>query len=146
MESQNKYVLTITIRDSPPRCYALEGYQVQIGRSENNHVTIDDEAVSSIHCEFIKGVNFPRWRFRDLGSTNGSELNGQISPADAIELNDRDEIILGGAVKLHFLSIHKVKISESLEDTPDVNPVAAAIARQGREDLECTQIIRLKAD
>ncbi|MFO0744909.1 MAG: FHA domain-containing protein [Myxococcota bacterium] len=64
-----------------------------IGRMEGD-VLVDDPAVSSRHLEI---ENFgPNLRYvRDLGSTNGSELNGKILGNDRMPLKDGDVLQIG---------------------------------------------------
>ena len=140
-------VLVVTIRNQAPKCYHVDRDQIQIGRKDNNHLRIDDKAVSNIHCEFIRDLNSGRWIFRDLGSTNGSKINGDLLKWDAMPVQDGDEIVLGNVIQLFFLSVNKLNEPESLDEDedPDVNPVAAAVARQSLEDMEGTQLIRLKS-
>ena len=63
--------------DAPPKVLAaLEEDIVYIGRSPPpGGITIDSKAVSREHAVFIKISNL--WFYKDLGSSNGSWLNGQ---------------------------------------------------------------------
>ena len=64
-----------------------------IGRQTNNHITILDPGISSVHClitfEFRQG-----FVIRDLGSLNGTFVN-QKKIDGKLSLNDGDEITLG---------------------------------------------------
>jgi hypothetical protein len=55
---------------------------VRVGRALDNDIVIPDDRVSRHHLEFQKFGDI--WRVRDLGSGNGTELNGQpVQTADA---------------------------------------------------------------
>ena len=141
-------VLVVTIRNQIPQCYQVQGDRIRVGRGNSNHLIIDDQAVSNIHCEFIRDPKSGQWIFRDLGSTNGSQLNGHHTNCDAMSVVDGDEIVLGNVIQIFYLRAYQLEVPESLEEEedPDVNPVAAAVARQAMEDMEGTQLIKLKAN
>ena len=74
-----------------------------IGRDSSNSVSLDDKLVSRKHAiiKKIKGVNF----IRDLGSTNGTFVNGkQIPSEEYICLQPNDKITIGRTElsMLHF--------------------------------------------
>lgn len=76
----------------------LEGYSVfRIGRTSiNEMVILEDKSVSREHCLIFKNEN-GNYVLRDLGSSNGTFLNGRkISSADA-DLSSGDRIMVGSA-------------------------------------------------
>lgn len=70
-----------------------------IGR-RNADITIAIAAVSRRHAEITEqhGVYY----LRDLGSRNGTALNGELLEDQPAALGDRDLIVLGGVVSLVF--------------------------------------------
>tara|TARA_R110002096_G_scaffold13623_1_gene47992 strand:- start:4507 stop:4932 length:426 start_codon:yes stop_codon:yes gene_type:complete len=134
----------VTVSNEAPRCFHVDGDLIRIGRSKHNHLQIDNPALSNTHCEFVKGADSSQWIFRDLGSTNGSQINGMAVGWDALLIQYGDEVILGKAVTLNILTVEELEVPEPMDEgDSDVNPVAAAMARQAREDLEGTQLIKL---
>jgi hypothetical protein len=67
-----------------------------VGRSKDAHLQLsyDDPYFSRRH--FLVEVNPPRVRLTDLGSRNGTHVNGQ--QVDAAELKDRDEVRAGHTI------------------------------------------------
>ncbi|MBV9850393.1 MAG: FHA domain-containing protein [Armatimonadetes bacterium] len=64
-------------------------------RSENNVVLRDDPYISGTHAQIIAEDDV--FRLTDLGSTNGTFLNGQrLNPNEPVVLQAGDEITLGG--------------------------------------------------
>ena len=71
--------------------HELIGDVVRIGRAPSNDIVIDDPTVSAEHASLTKSPS--GYRLRDLGSTNGTHING-VSITDA-ELKDGAEIRFG---------------------------------------------------
>ena len=71
--------------------YLLEKRQVGVGRGAENAITIDDQAMSKAHAVFE--FSDSGYRIRDLGSMNGTLLNG--SEIGVAELKHGDRIKMG---------------------------------------------------
>ncbi len=54
----------------------LDKPRISLGRRETNTVVLDDRMASGHHCEIDKDVN--GYTIRDLGSTNGTLVNGEL--------------------------------------------------------------------
>ena len=73
--------------------YVIEG-DISLGRSSRNDVVIKDKFVSKNHL-LIREKN-QRYYLEDLGSANGTFLNGvKIDPNELIELKSNDKIGVG---------------------------------------------------
>ena len=70
---------------------------VFIGRSSRNDIQINDIKLSRKHLKVFKiGESFS---IEDLGSTNGTLLNGEmITPGKSYEVTERDTIVIGNTV------------------------------------------------
>ena len=68
--------------------------EVTIGRTENNSIAIDDISVSRQHASISLGST-GHW-IQDLGSRNGTRVNGQKLSAEGALLRNGDRIALGG--------------------------------------------------
>lgn len=83
------------------RTYQLYRGETTIGRSPENHIYItDDTTVSKVHAKIVEQNN--HYRLYDLGSTNGTRVNGQWV-RQPILLQSNDEIQLGDRTILRFL-------------------------------------------
>jgi Nif-specific regulatory protein len=72
--------------------FALAGEETSIGRDHTNALPINDRSVSRRHCS-IRKLAPEQFEIRDLGSRNGTAVNGL--PVTARVLADGDEIRLG---------------------------------------------------
>ena len=73
------------------RTHALEGGKVVLGRSKDSDIQVEDANVSRRHAELRREGD--AWWLVDLGSTNGTELNGKRVQRSKLE--DGDTITLG---------------------------------------------------
>jgi len=74
--------------------YPLSGMRLSLGRERNNNIAIRDANVSRSHAELVNEGG--RWTIRDLGSTNGTQVNDH--PVSQSELFDGDTITVGMTV------------------------------------------------
>ncbi len=100
------------------------GQITTIGRATTNRLVIPDEICSRNHCEvfFDSGI----WKLRDLGSRNGTRVNGEPISGD-IQLTEGREFQIGNTTiafslnpkaKTNTLPKHKsVTVDEAGEDT-----------------------------
>ena len=74
------------------RAFTLPGQAETIGRESKNDIVIPDINVSRVHAE-IRQDESGAWILTDLGSTNGTFVNGRQIKSTA--LHDADRIIVG---------------------------------------------------
>lgn len=72
--------------------HPLGGSQIVVGRNADAHICLDHETVSRNHAELLCGP-FGQWWIHDLGSTNGTYVNG--SQVQDRMLNPGDEVRIG---------------------------------------------------
>jgi len=79
--------------------YPLHGDALTLGRGTDNDLVLPDIALSRKHLRLMSTQS--GWSFRDLGSGNGTRLNGRS--CDEGELQDGDQLEVGNSV-LEYLS------------------------------------------
>lgn len=86
--------LIVTLQDGTQNTFDLIDDTLTIGRLPDNTLQIDDASVSSHHATLtlVDGD----YVYRDIGSTNGSRLNGKtLQPDTDHRLQNGDSLMLG---------------------------------------------------
>ena len=85
-----------------------DGHKIQltteltlIGRASSNDIVVDDVEVSRQHAG-IRGDRGGHW-IEDLGSRNGTFVNGVQLEGEGKRLRDNDRIELGGATSVYWV-------------------------------------------
>jgi len=79
-------------------------YDERIGRLDPLEIVLDDTSVSRYHAEIR--ITDRGWRVRDLGSTNGTRLNGaRMERAVAVGIRSGDKLVVG-TTTLRFVGEH----------------------------------------
>ncbi|MEU4425088.1 FHA domain-containing protein [Actinoplanes sp. NPDC024001] len=116
------------------RLVALAGPLLSIGRAPANEVAIDSRRVSRLHAVLER---FPSgWSIRDLGSTNGTSVNG-VPLRQARPLHDGDRIDIGPARLLY-----RCPDVQPATETVTVEPAPAVPSLTRRERDVLTALCR----
>jgi len=99
-QGQDVAMLMLREGTSPRSQWPLKGMVTLIGRSEGCQVFIDDRQASRHHARVMATAD--GYIVEDLGSKNGTYLNGQLLTAPAV-LKDGDEIGIAFAARLAFV-------------------------------------------
>jgi len=95
--------MTIEVGDEP----------VEIGRTKENTVVLDNPTVSSRHCSISRDGN--RYVLRDLGSTNGTRVNAR--DIQETSLRPKDIVQVGSVEFLFDADDVEVVDTSNLSDT-----------------------------
>ncbi len=94
-----QYRLVVKSGEGIGTVYALEAAQISLGRDQNNDIVFSEIEVSRHHARLIRYED--TFLLEDLGSTNGTFVNGQRVSAP-YALRPGDEIALGPNLVLVF--------------------------------------------
>ena len=89
-DSARRAYLLVSTRGSRPVQFDLGGPLIGVGRASDNDVIVDDPMVSRHHCQLK--LQHGAYSFTDLGSRNGSWINGEqvsevaLGPGDSIQI------------------------------------------------------------
>jgi LCP family protein required for cell wall assembly len=96
MGEKRRELLQVRAAGGGEATVALAAAAVRIGRAPGNQVVLPDAYASGTHAELVSQRG--QRCLRDLGSTNGTRLNGQPIPPRTLQpLHDGDVIRIGGS-------------------------------------------------
>lgn len=120
--------LTITGHDAQPTTFVIAPGETGIGRSAENAVVLDGDGVSRRHARLKwDGREF---RLEDLGSKNGTLVNGQ--PVEGLQLLANGDVIGLPGWTLRFEADEETatrSVSSGGRATADSNPARSVILR-----------------
>src|ERR1041384_3835129 len=97
----------------------LDSERVPLGTDPTNDVSLESPSVSGVHAVFERfGV---RWCVRDLGSRNGTFVNGERIIAERT-LRDGDELLLGKLRVVFYGTGAGPRRTEAIEPPPHLTP------------------------
>ncbi|MFC1582444.1 FHA domain-containing protein [Planctomycetota bacterium] len=108
--------LTIRCRGAEEEVTFTDEEIVTIGRSAKNNLQIPDNRASRKHCLIEKAEQ--GYRVVDLGSRNGTQLNGKKISAQALQKGDR--IVTGEAT----IIVNEIGAGRPVETAPAAAPAA----------------------
>ncbi|MDD5520925.1 MAG: FHA domain-containing protein [Kiritimatiellae bacterium] len=88
-------VLTITSGELKGQKIDIDRDEITIGRSDQNHISLNEPAVSAKHCVVIRDGK--KYTIKDLHSTNGTRLNGRNISESRLKPND---VIMVGTIEI----------------------------------------------
>lgn len=98
-QTDQQFRLTMQTGPNPGEVFVLSGAEITIGRDSNNTIAINDPEISRRHAQLsLQGSSF---LFQDLGSTNGSFVNGKRLMGPHL-LRPGETITLGEGITLVF--------------------------------------------
>ncbi|MCA0457889.1 MAG: FHA domain-containing protein [Chloroflexi bacterium] len=124
MQQTDNFRLVVRRGPQPNQVYDLNKDIITIGRDITNDITINDPEVSRHHLRFTRGAG--GFTLEDLGSTNGTFVNGQRLTG-AKPLNNGDMLGLGETVTLGYEMVRGGMAAAPMGQ--DVAPVAPSPLR-----------------
>jgi two-component system, cell cycle response regulator len=100
-QTQNAYLIVISAKSAATigKMQKLDKPEMVLGRSTDAHLQVEDDGISRKHAKVMAGPN-GHFQLIDLGSTNGTFLNGVR--VNVATLQDGDKIQIGSNTVLKF--------------------------------------------
>ena len=121
----------------------LSGKRLRIGRTQGCWLVLDSDRVSRVHAE-LTCDDADQWTVTDLGSANGTLVNGQTVTTH--QLNPGDVVNVGG-FELHFID-ESQPIEAELAPEPILGfaSIEAATSNQIASDVSALQTVNALLD
>jgi len=127
--------LLITFPSGERVTHELADQTITIGRLSDNDIELDDISVSSHHAELT--LNDGDYQLKDLGSTNGTKVNGTRGTDWALQDGD---IIIFGKVQADYSS----EIPSSKHIPPEAQARTVEFANESLRPSDFTNASRFK--
>lgn len=101
MSNQEVAMLLVQEGNSPKTQWPLVKSTMLIGRDSDSDIQIDDRQVSRRHAEITQTAE--GYTLRDLGSKNGTFLNGEVISQEPRLIRNGDEVGIALCAKLTFI-------------------------------------------
>ncbi|MBA4032930.1 MAG: hypothetical protein C0478_18845 [Planctomyces sp.] len=122
MELMLKAELKILVGKHQGKVISLAAKKFLVGREQDCHLRPNSDLVSRHHCVFT--IDDYAVRLRDLGSTNGTQVNGENIRGEII-LNEGDKVTIG---KLELQLQLKVEAAEAVNVGQIAESLRASVA------------------
>jgi pSer/pThr/pTyr-binding forkhead associated (FHA) protein len=93
--------------------FTADKFPLRIGRGYNNDIILQDPHISSHHAEILH--NGTDWVLSDMGSANGSRVNGKDCKDGTAILHSGDRVTLGRTTLRVYDPLHPVPAATPLE-------------------------------
>ncbi len=131
--SSNQFSIIVSIAGQAPARHDLRGEVVTLGRGPDSDIQVLVSEVSVKHAEFR--VSAEGTKIADVGSTNGTAVNGTRIASVPISLSPNDKLTLGNTIPVYFVPtavLDSTPINEVINSidsaVPETAPVAAIAA------------------
>jgi hypothetical protein len=116
-----------------PRRVTIEQFPFRIGRSESANLRVDSAEVSREHAEIFERNGM--WLVRDLGSTNGTQVNGKLiketllCDGDILRVAETELTFIASAASQFQRMVTQPVPSKRARTAPNALPPEVAAAR-----------------
>jgi len=122
--------LLVTLPDGSNVTHELTDDTITIGRVSDNNIQIEDASVSSNHAELT--LRDTDYILKDLGSTNGTRLNGnKIEPDEEHQLQPGDRIRFGSIEVRYGTDLEQGETQQPLPSV-EASPVSVPASSSAR--------------
>jgi predicted component of type VI protein secretion system len=137
--------LTVSLPDGTETVHELLEDVITVGRVDDNMIEIVDASVSSRHAQLSKDDS--DYVLRDLGSTNGTRVNGRELPeGEDFKLGDGDNIVFGKVTVLYGSETPAASRPIPVEENVAAVPAAASVRPADFSNASPFQAKKVKRD
>jgi diguanylate cyclase (GGDEF)-like protein len=105
-------------------------HPIIVGRDERVDFFLNDGSISRAHCSVERDIETGRYMLIDLGSTNGTTING-VRVHDRVPLSAGDKIFLGSSVlKFGFADELDLEYQNRLEEMVNIDALTGLFTKR----------------
>jgi predicted component of type VI protein secretion system len=132
--SEKNYQLVMQKGPKPGQVFDLIGSTITLGRDELADIIIVDPEVSRQHLQLKETET--GYQLKDLGSTNGTFVNGRRLTDEPVDLEPGQEIGLGSSIILRYQETTDAFIPPTLPDANEEAEAPLLLDRPGEPEEE----------
>jgi diguanylate cyclase (GGDEF)-like protein len=119
---------------------------VTIGRDEGVELALSDGSISRNHCRVERDVDSGRYVLIDMGSTNGTIINGTRIAAN-VPLAEGDKIFVGASVvRFSYADALDLEYQSRVEELVGTDPLTGLTSRREYDAIYPTLVARATDD
>jgi diguanylate cyclase (GGDEF)-like protein len=122
-------ILTVLTGLSAGRIFSVGFDDLTVGRSHDCEVRLDDQGISRRHCRFRRAEDDSCF-VEDLGSTNGTYVNGKRIEGVRLDPGDRVQIGADVVVRFSFTDETEEVLAKRLYESSTRDPLTHAFTRK----------------
>ncbi len=121
--SDKSYQLVVRKGPKPGQVFSLSSSTISIGRDPMSDITLSDPEVSRYHAQMVETE--AGYQIQDMGSTNGTYVDGERLGSSPLHLDAGKKILLGSSVVLEYQEVAEgdnlieTKLDSDNEPEPD---------------------------
>lgn len=137
--------LVVKEKNNPDRRFSLQDTEIMIGRDAAAVLVLPNVSVSRKHAQLNHGDS--GWSIEDLGSQNGTALNGaKLGSGTKTQLKSGDQFLVGKYTLVYFedarLGLYKGQL---LDELPEYSPFTAKGKGDATFQMSRAMLAQLKA-
>jgi diguanylate cyclase (GGDEF)-like protein len=142
MELALKGYLTVIVGDQPGRVHALEEPTMTIGRGPECAIRLEGDGVSRNHARIVRHAGM--YTIEDLGSTNGTWVDGNPATAKPLQSSARIRIGTHVVVRFNLLDDEEAALQQRLYDNVIQDTLTGAYNRRFFEHSLANEVAQAK--
>ncbi len=136
------FKIEYVVNDEVKTFHLQEKEELSIGKLPNNDIQLEDSTVSRTHCKICR--HRKGYRLIDLGSTNGSFVNGK--PVTRKDLEEGDNITIGRSVLRYLADTETQAVNDDTDQKISmVLPLSEILPLQAKDSLRRNDLQLLTA-
>jgi diguanylate cyclase (GGDEF)-like protein len=133
MRSAQRATLMVIAGSAAGKVYGIETDNFIVGRGKDSHLALADTGISRTHCAVIRDST-GKYFIKDLGSTNGTLINGVRVDRVELRAGDRFQIGAEAVLQFGFFDAAEEGLVNQLYESATRDPLTRALNRRAFQE------------